>query len=716
MADQPDLNKLSGVPQGAPEEPSSEKPHLNNLPSSIAAQDMALTPVDDGSDFYNTPLMAGTPVHANASDAVTSTDHSEPAMPPKSATVIPGLSIVNDSLGAPQPVDGTVNATKNEAVSANDEQMVDNQPESHGKIDETNHGIERMNIEERDDALKSGDVMETGEATNGNTVNAGNTTVNGADSRDEQAMDQAEDHAPGAQAEVEGEDEEEHPEWEIDSSPIESSSDSSDSSDDSSDDEDEEDYPILSAEETARILMQAEAGSDDEEKAGSGGAGIRTTNEHPEEVLPIPDITVTPDMKVVHLGHVETIVENVVLIRATVSGEYQVLESGSLLCLEDRTLIGLVADTLGRVEEPLYTVRFQGREKIDEFGLSQGKAIFYIESHSTFVFTQPLKGLKGSDASNFHDEEVGEDEIEFSDDEAEAEYRRRLKQKRREKKGESGGFGRPRREPPGPSKLGQTELNYDDEAGAGEDGYTPLARPKDFHEMMRHQEAPVEGAQYSPSRGGFRGGRGRGSRGFDRGSGRGRGGGRGRGDNRAAGSWDSHGHNNNHSQYSNRQPSYPPLGREGSGQGSPANLPTYHPQTSASPYQGQQQQPFAYNAGNAPTQQFAPYGLYPQQQQPPPQSYGQVAPSMPQFPQLPVQMPYQPNPYSQFPAGAHINPAFFAALQQQQQTAPGGAASAQGQNPSTSSVFDQVKAQLEILRQLNGGGGGAPPPGGSSGR
>lgn len=32
--------------------------------------------------------------------------------------------------------------------------------------------------------------------------------------------------------------------------------------------------------------------------------------------------------------------------------------------------------------------------------------------------------MKGSDASNVHDEEVGEDEVEFSDDEAEAAYKR----------------------------------------------------------------------------------------------------------------------------------------------------------------------------------------------------------------------------------------------------------------------------------------------------
>lgn len=45
------------------------------------------------------------------------------------------------------------------------------------------------------------------------------------------------------------------------------------------------------------------------------------------------------------------------------------------------------------------------------------------------MFVNQIKAFKGSDASNVHDEEVGDDEIEFSDDEKEAEYKSRLKRK-----------------------------------------------------------------------------------------------------------------------------------------------------------------------------------------------------------------------------------------------------------------------------------------------
>ncbi|KAI5284769.1 hypothetical protein KEM52_002747, partial [Ascosphaera acerosa] len=307
--------------------------------------------------------------------------------------------------------------------------------------------------------------------------------------------------------EAEG-DAEEHPEWEVDSSPYESSSDSSSSSssDDSSSDDDsqDEDYTMLNPEEVARMLMAAEGGSDDEsgQSKQSGTSYPRTANEKPEEIVPVPDIRVTPEMRVELLGSVETIVENVILIRGNTSGEYQVLETGSVLCLETLEVIGVVADTLGRVDSPLYTVRFTNRKAIDEFGIAVGKPVFYLHEHSTFVFTEPLKGLKGSDASNFHDEEVAEDEMEFSDDEAEAAYKRAQKQAKKARK-EGSDRAKPRQqhpqpampprpsrgELPGPSGLREAEtLNYDDDSGSvqlDDDGYTPLTRPTNYHELLR---------------------------------------------------------------------------------------------------------------------------------------------------------------------------------------------------------------------------------------
>ncbi|KAN0104600.1 NAF1 domain containing protein [Hyaloscypha variabilis] len=445
----------------------------------------------------------------------------------------------------------------------------------------------------------------------------------------------------------------EHPEWEIDSSPIESSSDDSSSDDSSSDESDEGDnaYKLLSPEEQARILMAGDGGSDDEgEKPKGSGGQLRTKNEVPEEVIPKPDVTITPDMTITELGSVETIVDNILLIKAKTSGEYKVLETGSVLCLEDRSVIGVVAETLGRVQQPLYSVLFTNAGELTGAGLALSTKVFYSEQHSTYVFTQNLKAYKGSDASNLHDEEVGDEEMEFSDDEAEAEHKRRVKQKKLEKRGgkmqQNGGSGR------GGHPLQQQHTPYDTSNGinyddAEDDGpYKPLARPAGYADSVGRSEAPQEGA-YSGERTGFNQnkdqfrGRGRGDRGRGRGDrGRGRGG------------------------YQNQR-----------GGGNGYSLPPQPQQYQApSPGPGVFPSPFqAQGTGLSPTSppSMSPPNFY---NMPSAQQYSPHQPQLPAWPQFPPMPPFQQQPYSQpfqggqgwpnMPGaaplnGAFINPAFF---------------------------------------------------------
>ncbi|KAH6608544.1 hypothetical protein Trco_001890 [Trichoderma cornu-damae] len=298
-------------------------------------------------------------------------------------------------------------------------------------------------------------------------------------------LDNADTHqqppAPGPEPIPLQPDQSEHPEWEIDSSPYESSDSSSSdaSSDDDDDDDDESDnegYEPLGIEETARLLMETEAGSDDEGDRGkaSGSGYVRTKNELLEEVIPKPNVTITPETAMEELGVVEHIVGNVMLVKAFTPGEYQVLDSGSVLCNSERVVIGAVAETIGKVLQPMYTVMFNSAEELKELGLAVGSKILYSVDHASYVFTEPLKNLKGSDASNLHDEEIADEEVEFSDDEKEAEYKRSLKQKKKDKwKGAGGKEGRQphplRQEMPADGSL-----NYDEE----DDGpYKPLARP-----------------------------------------------------------------------------------------------------------------------------------------------------------------------------------------------------------------------------------------------
>lgn len=388
-------------------------------------------------------------------------------------------------------------------------------------------------------------------------------------------------------------------EWETDSSPYSSdSSDTTDSSDEDSDDDDEDDpdsYVLLDPMEQARILMAEDGGgggdSDDEgnhTRTAKVPNSIRTTNEKPEAILPKPDVVVTSSIEIEELGTVTFFVENTLLITAKTSGEYQVLESGSVLCLGAPTyaVIGAVAETLGRVEEPLYTVRFASDTDVREtFGLNKpvetekeansqqeeqpqepviasktatpqadlamtlkNTKVFYVKSHSTFVFTQPLRSAKGTDASNIHDEEVGDDEQEFSDDEAEAEHKRIQKLKKKgidpssvpppQSRGRGGSYRGSRGQRGGSSGYSNgygnssynnnqqdAVMNYDDvpvdDGNMGSIDYTPLRRPDAFQQPQQQDYPPPSDDQRGRGRG--RGGRGNfNSRG--RGSGRGRGG------------------------------------------------------------------------------------------------------------------------------------------------------------------------------------------------
>jgi rRNA processing protein Gar1 len=108
------------------------------------------------------------------------------------------------------------------------------------------------------------------------------------------------------------------------------------------------------------------------------------------------------------------------------TGMTGVLDEGSWLFSAERQFVGRIGEVFGPVSEPLYVLVLpQEHRHID---LSPGTRLFAaMGSEPLTKFVSPeLCLVKGSDASNWHDEEpaAGEDE-EFSDDEKEAEAKRR---------------------------------------------------------------------------------------------------------------------------------------------------------------------------------------------------------------------------------------------------------------------------------------------------
>lgn len=491
-------------------------------------------------------------------------------------------------------------------------------------------------------------------------------------------------------------------EWQLDSSDAESSSDDSSSDDSSSDqdDSDEEGYELLDPATAARMLMEEGAMDDDEGgNKASTQAQLRTKNEQPEEIIPKPDVTVTPDMKVTVLGAVQHIVDTLILIKAFTSGEYQVLESGSVLCLEDRQVIGAVQDTLGKVEEPLYSVAFTRPSDITDLGITTGTEIFYVDAHSTYVFTQPLKNMKGTDASNLHDEEVAEEEMEFSDDEAEAAYKRAKKEAKKGARAAHNQTNQPN-QPPAAKPYTGGAINYDDET-ENDEMYTPLARPDNLQELM------VNGAP--PARRQFP----------DRGRGRGRGrGDRGRGD-RGRGGRGGRGAADNANQRKGPSNSYP----DSHNAHTPAYTQQTLPQKPAVPQQMPQMQQQMWPQGQPQTNAPFAFPQFSQQQFPPPPPPPQVQSPFPNVPfawppnpqffnqiqqqqqtfnqgqqQQPFRFPSAPStPGGSIPAGAFVNPAFFQQQQQQQHQAPmAPAANAQPNAPTP----EQIQAAADIWRRL----------------
>lgn len=565
------------------------------------------------------------------------------------------------------------------------------------------------------------------------------------------------------------------PEFMLDSSPIQSSlSDTSSDLSSSDNDDDEDDYEMLDPAEQAARLMQEDIDSDGE-GTGRGINGAlagppRTMNEKPEEIIPKPDLIITEKMKIDELGHVENIVENLVLIKAKTSGEYQVLESGSVLCLEQKIVIGVVAETLGRVEQPYYTVHFTNEQAIAEAGISKGIKVFYVEQHSSSVFTQPLKTFKGSDASNLHDEEVGDEGIEFSDDEAEAEHKRKVKlakqAKRDIREGPKDGLSQRGRQRAGKmqKRAGQNHASQGrsswidhDKPEGGDDLYTPLARPPNLHEIMGRNEAPVEDHNLHrwADRSG-RGGRGKGDRGRGRGD-------RGRG-NRGHGGYRGNSSDNlrmpsgrqNFTQSPNGDVALPPGGSDLLS--APTDAPISHyaaarqpqigppvpsvnqpgPQHSAHQSHYGQSSNNPYNQPN-PQTSFYPTASQPSHPQPQPSQY--IPPSQPSqffppsqssqyFPPSPYHQPampysqYHPHPHPpspstpNVPAGTFINPAFFPmAAQPAFPQWPQQASSTQQASGSASAGNSQMSPESErafhainILRNLSSRNESHPHP------
>ncbi|KAF4322182.1 hypothetical protein BBO99_00002082 [Phytophthora kernoviae] len=202
---------------------------------------------------------------------------------------------------------------------------------------------------------------------------------------------------------------------EEDNKPLQTEAAKDSSSDSDSDDEDEESR--------AKFRADIEAAMEKEDAKSDGP--IKTANEVAAPVRE-PTVELTADCPIAQCGTILNVSVPGLMMTIKSNPNAKPLEEGSVLCLEDRTVLGCVDEIFGPVLMPMYLVRYENAAKIPQKA-AMNAAVFYPTEHATYIVPEDIKD-KGTDASNIFDEEA--DETEFSDDEAEAAAKRNRKRNR----------------------------------------------------------------------------------------------------------------------------------------------------------------------------------------------------------------------------------------------------------------------------------------------
>ncbi|XP_057836192.2 uncharacterized protein LOC131046457 isoform X2 [Cryptomeria japonica] len=99
------------------------------------------------------------------------------------------------------------------------------------------------------------------------------------------------------------------------------------------------------------------------------------------------------------------------------------LNEGTILWSQEKRLpLGFIDEVFGPVKSPFYLVRFNTVNDVPDFA-KEGVHVSYVPQFASYVLNDPNLYKKGYDASGDNDEELFE-EVEFSDDEKEAGYKR----------------------------------------------------------------------------------------------------------------------------------------------------------------------------------------------------------------------------------------------------------------------------------------------------
>ncbi|CAK7349897.1 unnamed protein product [Dovyalis caffra] len=179
------------------------------------------------------------------------------------------------------------------------------------------------------------------------------------------------------------------------------------------------------------------SGAEEDEEDAVRGVPVVSENEL-KLLPPVPpvDASLEPHHQMLPVGVVLSAIGSQVIVEG--AEKHNPLNEGSILWIsEKRSPLGLVDEIFGPVKNPYYVVRYNSESEVPA-GIHNGTLISFVPEFANHVLNDKNLYKKGYDASGENDEEQT-DEAEFSDDEKEAEYKRKLKMSKRGINEETGG-------------------------------------------------------------------------------------------------------------------------------------------------------------------------------------------------------------------------------------------------------------------------------------
>ena len=179
-----------------------------------------------------------------------------------------------------------------------------------------------------------------------------------------------------------------------------------------------------------------EEGVDDGTMNKYTGTRHEIINEKERKDYP-PPFEVTIEDKFEECGTVKNVIENEILMTCINNNVLKVLNLDNIIFLSDKTCIGFIDDVIGQINNPVYAIKLYPNiieQKIIE-KINIGDKLFFCSNRANVINAIELKNKsKGCDASNAFDEEVSEDEQDYSDDEEEVQAKIRKKNNKKNKK------------------------------------------------------------------------------------------------------------------------------------------------------------------------------------------------------------------------------------------------------------------------------------------